>query len=343
MLATQIVMSRRPSGPLTKEHFRTETVVVPPPPTDHVLLRNVLVSVAPAARAVMQGPTYRPQLQPGEPVPSSVLGQVVAGPPGGPAIGSIVGAAAAWQEYSTVPADEIWPVERVGRLSHHLGPLGRNGLTAFFGVRDVGQVHEGQTVLVSGAAGGVGHLAGQLARAAGARTVGITGSAEKGEFLQRRLGYAAALDRRSPTFADDLRAACPGGVSVYFDTVGGPLLGQVLPALTQHGRIVCCGVTAQYDSDQPPPGPPELAVTLIAKSLRMQGFLVADFRPRWSEAQRILHGLEQSGALTFIEDIRQGLDAAPAALIEMLDGGNIGQLAVRLTPDPAEWSAGTGS
>jgi NADPH-dependent curcumin reductase CurA len=336
--STQIVMARRPAGPLTPDDFRTETVVLPDRPADHVRLRNILVSVAPAARAVMQGPTYRPQLRPGEAVPASVLGEVVAGPPGGPRIGSVVGAAAAWQEHSTVPADETWPVEQVGRLSHHLGPLGRNGLTAYFGVRDIAEVRPGQTVLVSGAAGGVGHLAGQLARVAGARVVGITGSAGKNDLLRQKLGYAAALDRRSPTFDDDLAAACPDGVAVYFDTVGGPLLGRVLPVLERHGRIVCCGVTAQYDADRPPPGPPDLAVTLIARSLRMQGFLVADFQPRWAEAQRILHDLERSGALTFVEDIRPGLAAAPAALVEMFDGGNVGQLAVRLAPDPAAWS-----
>ena len=193
-------------------------------------------------------------------------------------------------------------------------------------------------MLVSGAAGGVGHLAGQLARVAGARVVGITGSAAKNDVLRKRLGYDAALDRRSPTFAADLEQACPDGVSVYFDTVAGPLLGLVLPVLARHGRIVCCGATAQYDSPAPTAGPPELPVQLIAKSLRMQGFLVADFRPRWAEAQRALHGLERSGVLTFLEDVRHGLEAAPAALVGMLDGGNIGQLAVRLAPDPAGWS-----
>ena len=192
-------------------------------------------------------------------------------------------------------------------------------------------------MLVSGAAGGVGHLAGQLARAAGARVVGITGSAAKNDLLRTRLGYAAAIDRRSPSVVDDLQAACPDGVSVYFDTVGGPLLSHVLPMLTRHARIVCCGVTAQYNSDAPPAAPPELAVQLIAKSLRMQGCLVNDFRPRWAGAQRTLHNLQQGGVLTFVEDIRHGLGAAPAALIEMLDGGNIGQLAVRLAPDPEEW------
>jgi hypothetical protein len=162
----QIVMARRPSGALEEDDLRTKTVALPEQRPGHVLLRNVLVSVAPAARAVMQGPTYRPQLQPGEPVPASVLGEVVSGPPGGPRPGTVVGASAAWQEFSSVPLTDAWPLQRVGRLPHHLGPLGRDGLTAFSGVRDVGEVREGQTVLVSGAAGGVGYLAAQLARAA---------------------------------------------------------------------------------------------------------------------------------------------------------------------------------
>ncbi|MEU6347582.1 NADP-dependent oxidoreductase [Streptomyces sp. NPDC046977] len=333
----QIVMAERPSGVLTPQHFRSEVVAVPPRSSDEVLLRNIFVSVAPHARAVMQGPTYRPQLSPGEVIPSSVIAEVVAAPPGGPEPGSIVGGVAGWQEYSVVPLSDIWPLERVGKLSHHLGLLGRNGLTAYFGIRQVAQVRAGETVVVSGAAGGVGHLAGQLARIAGARAIGISGAEEKNEILRQQLGYSATASRRSPSFAEGLRAACPDGVDVYFDNVGGPVLDAVLPLLNKYGRIVCCGVTAQYDADRPPPGPSGLAVQLIAKSLLMRGFLVADYLSQWPTAQRDLFALQENGDLTVLEDVRDGLDTAPDALIAMMAGGNVGQLAIRLAPDPPEW------
>ncbi|TDD34435.1 NADP-dependent oxidoreductase [Nonomuraea terrae] len=330
----QIVMAERPSGELALHHFRAEVVPMPERPADAVLLRNILVSVAPGARAAMQGPTHRPQLVPGELIPSSVIAEVVAGPPDGPAPGSVVAGTAGWQEYSVVPASAVRPLEPVGPLSQQLGFLGLNGLTAYFGIHAIAQVRAGETVLVSGAAGGVGHLAGQLARAAGARAVGISGSDDKNRILESKLGYAATVDRRSASFQDDLRAACPDGVNVYFDNVGGPILESVLPLLVKHGRIVCCGVTSHYDLSDPPPGPRDLAVRLIAKSLRMEGFLVADHRPRWDEALRDLRRMHAAGELTILEDIRDGLDSAPAALVGMMAGGNVGQLAVRLAQDP---------
>ncbi|MEV4813373.1 hypothetical protein [Micromonospora avicenniae] len=141
-------MAERPSGPLAMRHFRSEVVPVPPRPADAVLLRNIFVSVAPGARAAMQGAAYRPQLVPGEVIPSSVIAEVMAAPPGGPEPGSIVGGAGGWQEYSVVPTSEIWPLEPVGELSHHLGLLGRNGLTAYFGIREVAQLRAGETVVV---------------------------------------------------------------------------------------------------------------------------------------------------------------------------------------------------
>lgn len=330
-------MAERPSGALALRHFKTVVSPMPPGPAGAVLLRNIFVSIAPHARAVMQGPTYRPQLVADELIPSSVIAEVIAGPADGPAPGSVVAATAGWQEYSVVPAPAVRPLQRIGRLSHHLGLLGLNGLTAYFGIREVAKVRVGETVVISAAAGGVGHLAGQVARLAGGRVVGITSSDEKNRILENQLGYSATVNWRSSSFLDDLHRASLRGVDVYFDNVGGPLLENMLPLIVNRGRIVCCGVTAQYDMDNPLPRPSNLAVQMIAESLRMEGFLVANYRDNWNEALRHLNELHESGQLTVLEDLRHGLASAPTALIEMLAGKNVGQLAVRLAPDPMGW------
>lgn len=336
----RIVMSERPSGPLELRHFRAQTEPVPARGDDQVLVRAVYVSVAPHMRAVMQGPTYRPQLVAGEVIPSSVIGEVVEGPDGGPPPGTVVAAEnAGWQEYSLVPSSAVRPLPRIGPLSHHLGLLGLNGLTGYFGTRAVAGVRAGQTVVVSGAAGGVGHLAGQIARVDGARVVGITSSDVKNAVLSDRLRYAAAVNRSSDAFVEELRAACPEGVDVYFDTAGGEMLDAVLPLLTHRARIVLCGVTSHYDADGPTPLSPDLPVQAIAKSLRLEGFLVRDFADRWDAALKDLHAMASQGHVEVLEDIREGLEAAPSALVGMMAGGNLGQLAVRLRPDPTDWPA----
>ena len=187
---------------------------------------------------------------------------------------------AGWQEWAALPESEVVPIEVLGPLSHHLGVLGLNGLTAYFGL-ELGAVKPGETVVVSAAAGATGNVAGQLAKRAGARVVGIT-SAGKLDVL-RRLGFDVALDRR----ALDLKAACPDGIDVYFDNVGGPLLDAVLPRMAEHGRIVCCGTLSAYDGDSPP-GPRAVPGLLISRRLRMEGFVVLDYVDRWPAAAREL-------------------------------------------------------
>jgi NADPH-dependent curcumin reductase CurA len=206
----------------------------------------------------------------------------------------------------------------------------------------VGQVTADDTVVVSAAAGGVGHLAGQLARIVGARVIGITGSDDKNRILEEELGFSATVNRRSPTFSTDLRAACPDGTNVFFDNVGGGVLEAILPQMAAHGRVVCCGAVASYDTAQDAvlaPGPRGIPLLIVNTALRLEGFLTADFMPEWGDALVHLAGWSQQGPLKPITKVWDGLDAAPAALVAMLAGENIGQVVIRVGPDPTQRSS----
>jgi len=203
----------------------------------------------------------------------------------------------------------------------------------------VGAPRQGETVVVSAAAGGVGHLAGQLARSAGARVLGITGSAEKNNRLQNDYGFDAGVDHRSATFQADLMAAgSAAGIDVFFDNVGGPVLDTVLPLMARGGRVVCCGAVSQYDrhvDDVRQPGPRGVPQWLINKSLRMEGFTIADFQAEWPEAIDVLRAQLEAGILRPAVHLWERLESAPDALIAVLSGRNFGQGIVRLHPDPA--------
>jgi NADPH-dependent curcumin reductase CurA len=333
----EIVLAEALSGTLEMHHFTSVTAEIPPLSPDQVLIRVIYAQVPPAARAVMTNTTAFPLTRPGEGIFTAVVGEVVDGPATGPAAGTIVTCFAGWEDYSVVPVAQVRPVRAGGPLHHHLGVLGHNGLAAYFGMLKVGQVTADDTVVVSAAAGGVGHLAGQLARIAGARVIGITGSDDKNRIVEEDLGFSATLNRRSPTFATDLRAACTDGANVFFDNVGGDVLDAILPLMAEHGRVVCCGAVASYDTAQDAvlaPGPRGIPQLVINKALRLEGFLTADFMPEWGNALDQLARWTQQGQLKTITKVWDGLDAAPEALVAMLAGENIGQVVVRVGPDP---------
>jgi NADPH-dependent curcumin reductase CurA len=190
-------------------------------------------------------------------------------------------------------------------------------------------------VLVSAAAGATGNVVGQLARAHGCRVVGVTGSAAKNQVLTERLGFDAAVDHRSPTFAADLKQACPDGVDVYFDNVGGPVLDAALRRMNTHGRIVCCGAVSQYDTGAPAAGPAGVPGLIVTKRLRMEGLLVFDYAPRFAEALTRLAGWVRDGSLVDLHEVIDGLDNAPRALMGLLAGENVGKRIVRVGPDRA--------
>ncbi len=332
MINHQILLAELPQGALEERHFRTATSDVADPGPSEVLVRTILLSIDPASRAWMAGRTYRSQVEAGSVMPGFAVAEVIAGDL--PA-GMVVACDAGWQEYAMLPVKAARPIQVRSELSHYLGALGITGLTAYFGLLDVGRPNPGDTVVISAAAGATGSVAGQLARRQGCRVVGITGSAAKNRLLEAELGFDATVDHHSSTLFEDLRGACPTGADVYFDNVGGRVLETVLPQMNIHGTIVCCGVVSQYDTAAPAPGPRSVPGLLVTKRLRMQGFLVSDYHDQWPAAETQLAGLIDSGELKAIEEIIDGLTNAPRALIGLLAGENLGKRIVRIGKDPS--------
>jgi len=221
---------------------------------------------------------------------------------------------------------------RVPQLSHLMSVFGIAGKTAFHGLISVGKPVPGETVVVSAAAGSVGVYVGQIAKAMGCRVVGIAGGAQKGAWLVDELGFDACVDYRDPAWSKALKAACPEGIDIYFDNVGGSVLETVLFRMNERGRIVCCGAVSQYDSTRPS-GPRNLPGMIVVKRLRMEGFIVMDFAADDAKAVRAMQNWVASGAIKVQEDIVEGLENAPAALIGLLAGDNRGKRMVRVGAD----------
>jgi len=330
----QILLAARPEGRLEERHFRSTVGTVGDPGPGQLLCRTILLSIDPANRAWMHGPTYRDQVEAGQVMSGFTLAEVVGQNGAGIPNGAIVACEAGWQEYAVLRADRVRPIEVRGPLTHHASVLGVTGLTAYFGLLSIGRPTKGETVVVSAAAGATGNVVGQLARIHGARVVGITGSDDKNRLLERDLAFDATVNHRSATLRKDLAARCPRGIDVYFDNVGGRVLETVLPLMNLHGRVVCCGAVSQYDTANPAPGPGGVPGLLVVKRLRMEGFIVLDLVAEWPEAEAKLAAWVASGELKVLEDVVDGLDAAPAALIGLLAGDNVGKRLVRVAADP---------
>jgi len=239
----------------------------------------------------------------------------------------------AWQLYSAVPGSGLLKLDPAeAPISTALGVLGMPGMTAYVGLSDIGQPKAGETVVVSAASGAVGAVAGQLAKQQGARVVGIAGGADKCRYVGEELGFDAAVDHRSADLGAALDAACPKGIDVYFENVGGAVQQAVFPRLNDFGRMIMCGMIAEYNDKEPRPGPNLGAV--VRKRLKIQGFIVSDQRHRYGEFRAMAAPLVKSGQLKYREDIVDGLDYAPEAFIGLLQGRNFGKLLVRLSDDP---------
>jgi NADPH-dependent curcumin reductase CurA len=329
----QIFIKDVPQAEVAENHFEHRTGVIPDPGPGQVLVKTILLSVDPANRAYMNFDTFNPKMGAGQVLGAFGIAEVLSGDGLDP--GTLVFCQPGWQEYAAIDTATAIPVKVRSKLSHHLGVLGLTGMTAYFGMLDIGEPREGETVLVSAAAGATGNVAGQLARIHGARVVGITSSDEKNRYLQDELGFAATVNRKSPTFFDDVKAACPDGVDVFFDNTGGPALDAALQVFNQKSRLVVCGAISTYNTDRPGAALNIQLTQLALLRLKVQGFVVLDDIARWPEAEEKMAGWINAGALKPVEEIIDGLENAPRALIGLLAGENLGKRMVRVAPDPS--------
>jgi hypothetical protein len=328
----QFQLVRIPTGPLTPDCFRLERAAMPEPKEGEVLLKARYMSIDAANRAWMQGATYRDALGAGTLMAGRAVGEVIQSRHPDFKTGDLAFGDFGWQEYASVPGQSLMKQPHVTPLSHLLSVYGVSGLTAYFGVLDVGHSKPGETIVISAAAGAVGSFAGQIARIVGCRTVGIAGGAEKCRWLTEELGYDRAVDYKAGPISESLKAACPNGIDVYFDNVGGETFEAALAQMNLNGRIACCGVVSTYDSaSQPAHGPRGVPFLLVVKRLTMRGFIVSDFFGRRDEALAQLRSWVEDGRLKVIEDIVEGFENLPEALVGLLHGKNRGKRMVKMS------------
>ncbi len=327
----QILFDRAPIGPLTSDSFRLVRSNMPEPRDGEVLLKSLYLSIDAARRAVMSGQAHEAALTPGTLMSGRAIAEVMQSRDLDFAVGDVVYGELGWQEYAAMPGKLLVKKPRLDPLSHLLSVYGVSGLTGYFGVLQVGEVKPEETILISAAAGAVGCFAGQIAKIAGCRTIGIAGSDEKCRWLTEELGFDAAVNYKSGAIADSLKACCPEGVDVYFDNVGGEILEAAISCLRPNGRIVCCGVLSAYDGGEPNQGVRGVPFQLIVKGLTMRGFRVPQFAAQHGEALVQMRSWVEDGRLKAAEDIVEGFENAPAAMISLLHGDNRGKRMVRLT------------
>jgi NADPH-dependent curcumin reductase CurA len=327
----QILLVEKPTDKLAASHFRLSEGQMPSPKDGEVLMRTKLVSLDAANRAWMQGATYRSAVNAGTVMAGVAVAEVVESKAPGFKAGDLVFGDTGWQDYAALPAKELLKLPDVKPMTHLLSVYGIAGLTAYFGFLNVGRPKAGETVVVSAAAGSVGSIVGQIAKLKGCRVVGIAGGKQKCDWLTGDLGFDAAVDYKggAPLFPT-LRSAAPDGIDVYFDNVGGDIFEACLMQMKLHGRIVCCGAVSQYDKAPPASGPRGVPGVIVVKRLRVEGFVVMDFFGERQKAIAELQGWVAAGKLKVEEDVIDGLENTPRALIGLLAGENRGKRMVRV-------------
>ncbi len=331
----KIVLASRPVGEPKPSDFRTVEEPVGEPGPGEVLLETLWLSLDPYMRGRMSAAkSYAEPLAIGAVMSGGAVSKVVASNNKAFGLGDVVVGYTGWQEYARSDGSGLRKVDpELAPISTALGILGMPGMTAYTGLLNIGKPKPGETLVVAAASGAVGAVVGQIAKLKGCRVVGIAGGADKVRYLTEELGFDVGLDHRAPSFADQLRAAVPNGIDIYFENVGGHVWDAVLPLLNKFARVPVCGLVAHYNDVAPPPGPdrtPAVMRSVLSNRLTIQGFIVLDFEAQIGDFLRDVGGWLRAGKLKYREDVVHGLEKAPQALIGLLQGRNFGKLLVKV-------------
>jgi NADPH-dependent curcumin reductase len=334
----QIVLAERPHGEPKESDFKLVETPVPEPGPGQLLLRTLYLSLDPYMRGRMSaGPSYAAPTEIGQVMGGGTVCRVEESRAERFQVGDIVEAFSGWQEYALSDGKGVRKIDRsVAPITTSLGVLGMPGLTAWSGLKNIGQPKAGETLVVASASGAVGSVVGQLAKFMGCRVVGIAGGDKKCRYVVDELGFDACIDHRRNDFADALNAACPKGVDINFENVGGAVFDAVLPLLNNFARVPVCGLIAHYNATELPSGidrVPLLMRSILTKRLTIRGFIVLDFADQHPEFMAEVAPLVRDGRIKYREDIALGLEKAPRALIGLLKGENFGKLIVRVSPE----------
>ena len=332
----RIVLASRPVGAPTKDDFRLEEAATPVPKEGEVLLRSIYLSLDPYMRGRMNdAPSYAPPVAINEVMVGATVCQVAASKNPDFETGEWVLAYSGWQLYALSDGSDLTKLgKKPEKPSYALGILGMPGFTAYMGLLDIGKPKAGDTLVVAAAAGPVGATVGQIGRLKGCRVVGVAGTAQKCSYVKETLGFDECLDHKDPDLADLLKQACPDGIDIYYENVGGKVFDAVLPLLNVGARVPVCGLVSIYNATKLPDGPDRLSVlmgTILVKRITMKGFIIFDdYGPRYDEFTKAMSDMLGAGKIHYREQVVDGLESAPEAFIGMLEGQNFGKLVVKV-------------
>lgn len=332
----QWLLARRPRGELCAEDFHWVESTLPMPQAGEVLVRNLYLSCDPTQRGWAAGDTYFPAVPVGDVMRSFAVGEVLASNDPNFQRGQLLQGLFGWQDYAAVRQGgefPILPVPEGVSIEVAMSALGNTGITAYFGLLDVGRARAGETVVVSGAAGATGSMAAQIAKILGCRVIGIAGGEDKCRYLEQELGLDLAIDYKNDNVMTRLRESCADGIDVFYDNVGGRILEAALANLALRGRVVICGAISGYNDASGPVGPRNYMKLLTARG-RMEGFVVVDYMHRADEATSAIAGWLRAGKIKDLVDVQQGLENAPALLGRLFSGKNRGKLLIKIA-DPS--------